>query len=146
MYVWFDGSHIPGRIWVVQSPHFPYAWHWGIEDWNLDSSGRPMMWHAQKNDIMRCTTNAEFFDGLLGEIKWTPASREQAAWVIERLQSIEGTPWNLVTANCEQMIRWAVEGRAHSEQLAVAVVASLVGALALAAINHRGNHGRPGSI
>jgi hypothetical protein len=93
------------------------------------------MWHAQKNDILRCTSYAEFSFGQRGEIVWTPLDFAQGARVIQRLESIEGLRWNLATANCEQIVRWAVEGRAHSDQLTGGVVACLLGALAIAALN-----------
>ena len=136
MYVMMDDNHVPGRIRIVRSTQFPFVWHWGIEGWLLDENGQPTMWHAQKNDILRCTSYMEFCNGLPDEIVWTPVDFAQRAWVIQRLESIEGLRWNLATANCEQIIRWAVEGRAHSDQLVGGVVlAGIVGVIALAAFN-----------
>jgi len=92
------------------------------------------MWHAQKNDVLRCTSYAEFSFGQPSEIVWTPQTYAHQVSVIQRLQSIEGTPWNLATANCEQVVRWTVEGRAYSEQLNAGVaIAALVGVGALLA-------------
>jgi hypothetical protein len=80
--------------------------------------------------VLRCTSFEEFAPGLKSHILWTPQNYEQQVWIIERLESIERLPWNLATANCEQVVRWAVEGRAHSDQLAGGVFAlCCVGAL-----------------
>jgi hypothetical protein len=67
---------------------------------------------------------------LLRPVATTGHGYPQQASVIERLESIEGLRWNLATANCEQIVRWAVEGKAHSDQLAGGVaMALLVGAV-----------------
>lgn len=136
MYARVDYSHVPGRVRKVRSNQIPVVWHFGVEGWFLDESGQPTMWHAQKNDILRCTSYAEFSCGQPGEFVWTPRDYEQSAWVIQRLESKEGLRWNLATANCEQIVRWAVEGRAHSEQLAGGMLlAACVGAIAYFASN-----------
>ena len=107
-------GRVPGRIRRVTSTRFPGVWHWGVEDWWPDVNGQPRMWHAQKGDVMRCTSYAEFSSGQLSEIVWTPQTYAERVSVI-----LEGLPWNLSSANCEQVVRWAVEGRAYSVQLAI---------------------------
>ena len=114
-------GRVPGRIRRVSSTRFPGVMHWGVEDWWPDMNGEPRIWHAQKGDVLRCTSYAEFSSGQSSEIVWTPQTYAQQVSVIQRLQSIEGLPWNLSSANCEQVVRWAVEGRAYSDQLAVGV-------------------------
>ena len=127
-------DHVPGRIRRVASTRFPGVMHWGVEDWWPDMNGQPRMWHAQKGDVLRCTSYAEFSSGQPSHIVWTPQTYAQRVSVIQRLQSIEGLPWNLSSANCEQVVRWAVEGRAYSDQLAVGVaIAFFAGAAALLA-------------
>jgi hypothetical protein len=111
-----DTSHIAGRIRRVDSGILGIR-HWGVEDWSLDANGQPAMWHAQKGDVLRCATYIEFAASAPSEIVWTPQTHAQQVSVIQRLQSIEGLAWNLATANCEQVVRWAVEGKAHSDQL-----------------------------
>jgi len=125
-----DASQLAGRIRRVPST-IPGVWHWGVEGWSRDVNGEPTIWHAEKNDVLRCTTYAEFSCGQPSEILWTPQTYEQQVSVIQRLQSIEGLPWNLATANCEQVVRWAVEGRAHSEQLTAGI--AIVGVVGLVA-------------
>jgi len=127
-------GRVPGRIRRVASTRFPGVMHWGVEDWWPDMNGQPRMCHAQKGDVLRCTSYAEFSSGQPSHIVWTPQTYAQRVSVIQRLQSIEGLPWNLSSANCEQVVRWAVEGRAYSDQLAVGVaIAFFAGAAALLA-------------
>src|SRR5712691_3776486 len=114
-------GRVPGRIRRVASTRFPGVWHWGVEDWWPDVNGQPHMWHTQKGDVLRCTSHAEFSSGQPSHVVWTPQTYAERVSVIQRLQSIEGLPWNLSSANCEQVVRWAVEGRAYSVQLAFGV-------------------------
>jgi hypothetical protein len=133
MYVTLENRPVAGRIRKVRSTRLPVVWHWGIEDWTSDVYGQPAMWHAQKNDVLRRTSYEEFSSGQPSEIIWTPQTYAQQVSVIGRLQSIEGLRWNLGSANCEQVVRWAVEGRAYSEQLNAGVAIALVGVVALLA-------------
>jgi hypothetical protein len=135
MYFPVDYNESLGTIRRVRITQFPLVQHWGVEGWYRDENGQPTMRHAQKNDILRCTSYAEFSSGQPSEIVWTPQDFAQGAWVVQRLESKEGLRWNLATANCEQIVRWAVEGRAHSDQLAFGVAACLVGAIAIVALN-----------
>jgi hypothetical protein len=129
-----DSSHMPGRIRRVPIVGWPGIWHWGIEGWQRDVNGQPSMWHSPKGGDARSTSYAEFSCGQPSQILWTPQTHEQQLSVLQRIKSIEGLPWNLTTANCEQVVRWAVEGTARSEQLAVGVIAALfMGAVILAA-------------
>ena len=121
---------VPGSILRVASLRFPGVKHWGVVDWEFDENWQRRIWHSQKADVLRSTNFAYFSSGLPVEILWVPTTYEQQVWVIERLRSKEGLPWHLATANCEQVVRWAVEGTARSEQLTAGVwVALLAGAL-----------------
>lgn len=125
-----SGDLVPGSILRVASLRFPGVKHWGVVDWEFDENGQRKMWHSQKNDVLRCTNFAYFSSGQPVEILWVPTGYAQQVWVIERLRSKEGLPWHLATANCEQVVRWAVEGTARSEQLTVGFgIALLAGAL-----------------
>ena len=117
---------VPGSILRVASLRFPGVKHWGVVDWEFDENWQRKMWHSQKADVLRPTNFAYFSSGLPVEILWIPRNYEQQAWVIERLRSKEGLPWQLATANCEQVVRWAVEGTARSEQLTVGIWAALL--------------------
>ena len=127
-----DSSHVPGRIRRVRIVGWPGLWHWGIEGWHRDVNGQPRMWHSPKGGEVRSTSYAELSCGEPSEILWTPETYEQQVSVLERIRSLQGLPWNLTTANCEQVVRWALEGRARSKQLETVFVSLLAGILLLA--------------
>ncbi len=118
-------SFLPGTILTVRSSRFPVIKHFGVVDWQLDDNGQPSMWHSQKSDVLRCTNYLYFSSGQPCEVLWIPQSREQQTYVIERLRSKTGLPWNLAQANCEQVVRWALEGRPRSKQLEVGFAMTL---------------------
>jgi len=126
MRVYLDASHVPGRIRRVRSMRIRGIWHWGVEGIELDENDQPTIWHAQKNDSLRCTPYEEFSSGHPAEILWTPDTSAQQDLVIQRLEEKQGLHWNLVSANCEQIVRWAVEGKGYSEQLAIAALVVLL--------------------
>lgn len=129
-------SFDPGSILTVRSTRFPAIKHWGVVDWHLDENGQPCMWHSQKSDVLRCTDYQYFSSGQPCDVLWVPQSREQQTHVIERLRSKTGLPWHLAQANCEQVVRWAVEGKPHSEQLAAGIaIAFFAVAIGVAATN-----------
>ena len=86
--------------------------------------------------MLRCTSYLEFSSGQPSKIEASPESFAQQSFVIQRLQNIEGLRWDLTTANCEQVVRWAYEGKARSEQLtngvAILLLVGLFRVLALA--------------
>ena len=132
MNITVDSSHVPGRIRRVPIPEWPGLWHWGIEGWQRDANGQPAMWHSPKGGAVNCTSYADFARGQVSEILWTPETYEQQASVLQRIKSIRGLPWHLTAANCEQVVRWAVEGKPRSEQLEVGFFAALGVALLFA--------------
>jgi len=129
---------LPASILRVPSMRFPGVMHWGVADWDFDEIGQRAMWHSQKGDCLRRTDYAYFSSGQPFQLLWTPQNYDQQVWVIQRLRSKEGLPWNLATANCEQVVRWAVEGTARSEQLGVGLLAATAaGAVILLASSKR---------
>lgn len=117
---------LPGTILTVRSTRFPAIKHWGVVDWQLDENGQPGMWHSQKADVLRCTDYLYFSSGQPCEVLWVPKTREQQNYIIERLRSKTGLSWNLAGANCEQVVRWALEGRPRSQQLEVGFAITLI--------------------
>jgi hypothetical protein len=114
----------PGTAIRTHSTMFPVM-HWGMIGYGSDSQGYPLVWHSQKSDTLRCTSYLEFCGGQSCEIVWVPANRQQAHRAIERLRSKEGLPWHLTQANCEMVIRWAIEDKAVSHQLAFGALAAI---------------------
>jgi hypothetical protein len=133
-----DLDHMPGRIRRVPIPGWQGVWHWGIEGWTLDENGQPTIWHSTKGCTVCCTNYVSFSSGRQSEILWSPSTHHQQVIVLARIKTLKGLPWRLTTANCEHVVRWAVEGTARSKQLEVAMAAGLfVGILVLSTINSR---------
>jgi len=109
--------------------------HWGVVGYGNDSDGNPLVWHSQKSDVLRVTSFLEFSGGQICDIVWVPQNTRQAQRVIQRLKSQEGRPWHLTEANCEMVVRWAIEDKAVSEQLAFGALAAIaiVAVIAVAA-------------
>jgi hypothetical protein len=124
-------SYLPGTILKVRSTRFPAIDHYGGVDWYLDDAGRPAIWHAPKNDVFRCTAYAEFSSSEIPEVVWIPRSYEQQVAATERFKALEGTPWNLFRTNCEQQIRWAIEGTPYSTQLGAGILIAALGTILL---------------
>jgi len=113
-----------GTALKTRSTIFPVM-HWGMVGYGRDSEGLPFVWHSQKSDMLRCTSYREFCGEQTCDIVWVPANGQQARRVIERLKSKEGLPWHLTQANCEMVIRWAIEDKAVSDQLGFGVLAAI---------------------
>lgn len=124
----------PGTVLTVQSARFPLIQHWGVVGYGRDSQGYPRVWHSQKSDTLRCTDFEYFSSGQQCNIERV-LDRQQASRAISRLQSKEGLPWHLTQANCEMVVRWAVEDNPVSKQLGVGVLATIavVAVVAIAA-------------
>ena len=122
----------PATVLRVRSSRLPLAKHWGVVGQWRDSRGYPTVWHSQKSDALRCTSFEEFSGGQRCEVLWVPAGYQRAHCVLQRLEANEGLPWHLTQANCEMVVRWAVEGRPISEQLVAFGVLCLVGVVVVA--------------
>lgn len=121
----------PGTAIIVPSD-YPGVMHWGVTSYGFDSDGNPFVWHSQKSDVLRVTSFLEFSGGKSCDIHWVPENPDQALRVIQRLKSKAGLPWHLTKANCEMVVRWAIEGRPVSHQIGVGVVAALGLGIAIA--------------
>jgi len=124
----------PGTALRTRSTIYPVM-HWGMVGYGRDYEGLPYVWHSQKSDRLRCTSYHEFCGAQPCDITWIPANSLQAHRAIERLKSKEGLPWHLTQANCEMVIRWAIEDKAVSDQLGFGVLAAIavVAVVAIAA-------------
>jgi hypothetical protein len=122
----------PGTVLRVRSVRFPAVMHWGVVGYGVDRNGHPRVWHSQKSDTLRCTNLLEFSGEQICEILWVPENSQCAQRIIDRLQSKEGLAWHLTRANCEMVVRWAVEDKAVSEQLAFGALAVLAVAVIVA--------------
>lgn len=114
----------PGTVVKVRSTRFPAIMHWGVVGYGHDRHGYPVVWHSQKSDTLRCTDWWAFSAGQSCEVERfvTP---QQAQLIIQRLRSRQGLHWHLTAANCEMIVRWAVENNFVSYQLNFGVLALL---------------------
>ena len=115
------------------SSDYPGVMHWGIVGYGHDSDGNPMVWHSQKADVLRPTPFLEFSGGKNCQILSEPRNDAHARIIIERLRSKKGLRWHLTEANCEMVVRWAIEDRPVSHQLGVGILAAF-GLVALIAV------------
>jgi len=106
--------------------------HWGVVGYGRDSQGDPLVWHSQKSDCLRVTSFSEFSGDKPCQIQWIPQNESQARRVIQKLKSKEGLPWHLTKANCEMVVRWAIEDKPVSHQLAFGAVLAVAVAAVVA--------------
>lgn len=125
----------PGTALTVQSDML--VMHWGVVGYGHDSQGSPLVWHAQKGDVLRPTSFLDFSGGRPCQIPWVPPNDAKARSVIAKLKSKQGLPWHLTKANCEMVVRWAIEDKAVSHQLTGAVFAAAVAVVVVAAVSSR---------
>jgi hypothetical protein len=75
---------------------------------------------------------AEFSEGENLEFMWVPQTTEQQNPMLQRMHSLEGKPYDLFVANCEQIVNWALTGESFSGQLRFAAVVLGLGVAAFA--------------
>lgn len=89
--------------------------------------------HASKDvGQFTVTTYDEFAKGQPAEYTWLPESFEKQQEVLSRAESLLGSPFRLLNANCEDYVNEIVTGIARSPQreraaLAVLILAALGG-------------------
>lgn len=115
----------PGTVLKVRSKDFPVVMHWGVVGFGRDSNGYPPVWHSQKSDVLRCTQFEDFSAGQSSFVDSVPQNPNQGRLIVQRLESKRGLAWHLTKANCEMVVRWAVEDKPISYQLIIAFVAIL---------------------
>jgi len=116
----------PGSVLRVRTRNPLVEYHYGVAAWPDRLTGAARVIHGIKGDVFRVTSLAYFEDGLPYEEFWIPQSREQASYVIERMESFLGKPWDLFTQNCEHGAFYALTGEATSPQLTRAVQTVLI--------------------
>ena len=121
------GNWIPGAVIRVFSKRRG-VWHFGIlgTSWGT-------VWHASKDrGQFVLTTFDEFAEGQPDAYTWIPDSSEVQQAVLARAASQQGKRYNLLNANCEDLVTWIVTGKARSPQRETAVALSLALSFVLA--------------
>jgi hypothetical protein len=127
------GQFVPGSIARFKSKRYGHLLHhWGVIDWPDVFSGEERAIHSEKGSVVKTASLFDFAEGEALEILWVPESAEQQASMLQRMHSLEGKPYDLFLANCEQVVRWALTGESVSEQLRVAGVVAGLGLAAWA--------------
>jgi Lecithin retinol acyltransferase len=123
----------PGSVVKVWSRRYHF-WHKGMVDWPDPLTGEQRVIHSEKGNFVRTTSLSEFAAGEMVHILWAPQTWEQQNSALQRMHSLDGKPYDLLIANCEHVVNWAVTGKSFSEQLAQgAVVAAGLTVVALVA-------------
>lgn len=127
----------PGTVLRIQSD-VPLVFHFAmVEFLNLHSGLESAIHNTPDTGVAWA-----FLDEVAGtrpvEVYWEPQTPEQGIAAIMRMRSLIGMPYDLIEANCEHVMRWAVTGEWRSEQVCVVKAALLVaGAVAVAAALQR---------
>ena len=124
---------VPGSVARFKSKRYGYLlYHWGVIDWPEPFSGEHRAIHSEKGSVVRTTSLAEFSEGENLAIMWVPQTAEQQNLMLQRMHSLEGKPYDLFVANCEQIVNWALTGESFSGQLRYAAVVLGLGVAAFA--------------
>ena len=122
----------PGSILKVWSRRHG-VFHFGVVDWP-GLAGEQVI-HSAKGSFVRSTPMQVFAEGETVEIVWVPQNSSQQVAFLERMHSLEGRSYDLLTANCEHVVTWALTGRSYSPQLATgSLILLVVAVLAIGAI------------
>lgn len=124
---------MPGTVLVIPSDVPPFVhfvmvefinFHTWVESAIHNMPGTGVTW-APLDDVIA---------GKRVKVYWTPRTSEEGEAAILRMRSLIGNPYDLVQANCEHVIRWAVTGEWESKQVSAVKAGLLVaGAIAVAA-------------
>jgi Lecithin retinol acyltransferase len=125
---------VPGSVARFKSKRYGYLlYHWGVIDWPDPIFRDLRAIHSEKDSVVKTTSLAEFSEGENLEIIWIPQTAQQQNSMLQRMHSLEGKPYDLFVANCEQVVNWALTGKSFSGQLRLATLLVLgVATLAVA--------------
>jgi hypothetical protein len=124
---------VTGTVQAIPSDVPPFV-HFVMVEWTDFHSGVEMAIHYTPVVGVACVALDDVITGKLVTVRWTPRTQDEAEAAIHRMQSPIGHPYDLIEANCEHVIRWAVTGEWKSDQVAFIRAGLLVaGAVAIAA-------------
>jgi hypothetical protein len=121
---WIPGAEL--RVWSRRR----LVWHYGIAGWVPGTAV-----HASKDRGQVALTSFDEFAE--GETVWygrLPRTFEARQVILDRAQSKIGKPFQLMKANCEDFVNWAITGTANSPQrdraVGLAFAAAVLGIIA----------------
>jgi hypothetical protein len=128
-----DRRWISGTVLAIPSDVPPFV-HFVMVEWTDLLSGVEMAIHNMPGIGVARAPLDSVITGKSATTRWTPRTPGEGAAAIHRMQSLIGHPYDLIEANCEHVIRWAVTGEWKSEQVSFIRTGLLVaGAVAMAA-------------
>lgn len=128
-----DRRWMPGTVLAIPSDVPPFV-HFVMVEWTDFNSGVEMAIHNMPGIGVARVLLDNVITGKSVTTRWTPRTSDEGAAAIHRMQSLIGHPYDLIEANCEHVIRWAVTGEWKSGQVSFVRAGLLVaGAFAIAA-------------
>jgi hypothetical protein len=118
----------PGTVLVLES-NFPGALHFLMVEYLDFNTGIEWAIHNMPGVGVTWVPLDEAIAGKRVKACIVPSNPEEA---IARMQSLIGHPYDLIQANCEHVIRWAVTGVWESKQVSGVMIALLIAGAAVA--------------
>lgn len=128
---------MPGTVLVIPSDVPPFV-HFVMVEFIDCNTGVEYAIHNMPGIGVARTPLDDAISGKPVQVWWSPPTREAGEAAVLRMQSVIGYSYDLIQANCEHVVRWAVTGEWKSEQVSAVQIGLLIaGAVAIAA-NLRG--------
>jgi hypothetical protein len=116
-----------GTVLVIPSDVPPFL-HFVMVDFKDFHSGAEMAIHNMPEVGVARARLDDVIGGKHVTMRWMPSTREDGESAILRMQSLVGRRYDLVEANCEHVIRWAVTGEWKSEQVETVQIGLVIAA------------------
>jgi hypothetical protein len=116
-----------GTVLVIPSDVPPFL-HFVMVDFKDFHSGIEMAIHNMPGIGVARARLDDVISGKRVTVRWTPPTLEAGESAILRMQRLVGRRYDLIEANCEHVIRWAVTDEWKSEQVATVQVGLVIAA------------------
>lgn len=119
---------LPGTVLTVPSDVKPFKHFLMVEFINFHT-GQEMALHSMPGVGVARAPLLEIVGTKRVTVHWSPPTPEDGEAAVLRTQELIGHPYDLVQANCEHVIRWAITGEWESKQVSGVGGAAIFGAL-----------------
>ena len=128
-----DRRWMPGTVLAIPSD-VPFIFHFVMVEFIDFLTGVEWAIHSMPGVGVTRVPLDDLIAGKTANVSSTPNTAEEGEEAVLQMQRLIGHPYDLIEANCEHVIRWAVTGEWKSDQLSMVKVGLLAaGAVALAA-------------
>src|ERR1700722_9722968 len=122
---------IPGTVLMIPSDVPPFVHYVMVEFVDFHDGVEHSIHNMPNIGVVRAPLD-NVISGKAVRVFWKPRTSSEGRAAVERMQSLIGHPYDLIEANCEHVIRWAVTGQWKSEQVtAVRTGLAIAGAVAI---------------